>query len=771
MKKALSIIMMLAMLLSAFTFLGTATPAAAAGTTLGDVNGDGKINAKDSLLLKRYVANLNVTIITAAADLNSDGKIDSKDCRLLREYISGARTSFASTSNKPIGSFTIAGNDITQYDIISNRPADGYYARDCYSYGVRYFRILLNWAYGYLPDIIGNSSQLSTNGRFYGEDGCNDQFNSTSSKPHHIYILWEENGLGEQGYSWEVDENDNLIIKGGTRTGIMNSTFEFFDQFCGYRCYQVGLGGVDDVMATIDEVNIPAGYSKTYIPPFTYRDIATTAWNSSNGDPDQEIAYLCASNHINATEDKAFAANKKFGYGYGNIWIHAHSFGYIFSDLGHGTQPCLTNYNNVVHAYSWWNGTIAERLTWEQNIGRELRRISVSWNDNTSFCLCSNCVAVYRNEQSLAGTIVPFVNNVINAVRNNYDVRAYYIAYGPARIPPKYARPNEYCDISYCWNGCNNHLYKSNDCSDIGNTKGWTNWKERYYFEFWSQICDNLEGWYYSTTYAWNIGPCPNILNVREDFRYWAEHGVKYLYAEAEGDAYQSFEPLRNYLMARCAWNPYMSEAEFQQRIDEFLEYYYGAGWRYIKQYLIMQDEGGNQAGCFTNNYDWVGDMYNITWMYQHYDEMYSLFTNAINATSNNDQKNRIKALSVHMHFICLCGACYVEGNNAIASNGTLSSRYDEMWNYIDQFGYIASVYGQPTRSNNYNKNVSPFASFFDFEDEDGDGRILGSWWEYYAPSTGRTVPYEFKWDPDVAYYYLATPATRTNNPLAGWTP
>ena len=65
MKRTLSIIVMLAMLLSAFTFIGGVTNVAAA-TTLGDVNGDGVINAKDSLTLKKFIASLNVSIVAAA---------------------------------------------------------------------------------------------------------------------------------------------------------------------------------------------------------------------------------------------------------------------------------------------------------------------------------------------------------------------------------------------------------------------------------------------------------------------------------------------------------------------------------------------------------------------------------------------------------------------------------------------------------------------------------------------------------------------------------
>ncbi|TYQ15815.1 UNVERIFIED_CONTAM: dockerin type I repeat protein [Acetivibrio alkalicellulosi] len=57
---------------------------------LGDLNGDGVINSKDYVLLKRYILEiideLPVNDISVA-DLNGDGKIDSVDYTLLRRYI------------------------------------------------------------------------------------------------------------------------------------------------------------------------------------------------------------------------------------------------------------------------------------------------------------------------------------------------------------------------------------------------------------------------------------------------------------------------------------------------------------------------------------------------------------------------------------------------------------------------------------------------------------------------------------------------------------
>lgn len=52
----------------------------------GDINGDGDVNSKDAVLLKKYLAGYTgLDIDTTASDVNADGNIDSKDAvRLLR---------------------------------------------------------------------------------------------------------------------------------------------------------------------------------------------------------------------------------------------------------------------------------------------------------------------------------------------------------------------------------------------------------------------------------------------------------------------------------------------------------------------------------------------------------------------------------------------------------------------------------------------------------------------------------------------------------------
>ena len=59
----------------------------------GDTNGDGSIDMKDVVLLRKYMANYDYDtessseVVEPGADANGDGSIDMKDVVLLRKYL------------------------------------------------------------------------------------------------------------------------------------------------------------------------------------------------------------------------------------------------------------------------------------------------------------------------------------------------------------------------------------------------------------------------------------------------------------------------------------------------------------------------------------------------------------------------------------------------------------------------------------------------------------------------------------------------------------
>lgn len=59
------------------------------GSLKGDINGDGKVNMRDVIQLRQYLAGYEVTIDNGVSDVTGDGKVNMRDVILLRQYLAG----------------------------------------------------------------------------------------------------------------------------------------------------------------------------------------------------------------------------------------------------------------------------------------------------------------------------------------------------------------------------------------------------------------------------------------------------------------------------------------------------------------------------------------------------------------------------------------------------------------------------------------------------------------------------------------------------------
>ncbi|MBR0302415.1 MAG: DUF4838 domain-containing protein [Clostridia bacterium] len=392
------------------------------------------------------------------------------------------------------------------------------------------------------------------------------------------------------------------------------------------------------------------------------------------------------------------------------------------------TQPCLTSDVTFRHIMAFNYLLYKERSIKGKYLpGVHYTMLSVSPNDNTDFCTCNDCKAVYTREGSIAGTVIDMSNRVSDAMKDTIPgVGVYTIAYWDARNPPKYLTPNENVCVCFCVGGCNNHTFDhTEECAAAGGNarypfKVWdverqspqkpdfnvSNVYDVDCLNRWCEVTDNIYVWYYACNFSYYISPTPNVFNIYNDFKYLAERGASGIYCEGSSRGF-SFELLRGYLASRMMWDPLMSEEEFEAYLDEFLMIYYGNGWEYIKEYLYMQDAAGNLQGCFMNNFDWPWDMYNREYYGANYDHFCDQFTQASGATSDSTQKSRIELASIHMHFLGLSATYesdYVNGTSAQRSKYT--TRYTWLWNYIKNKGYMQKTREDAFKATSFQEGV-----------------------------------------------------------------
>ena len=99
----------------------------AAKYILADVNGDGSINVKDVLTIRKNIAGLDVYIIEGAADINGDGDISISDVLLLRRHFAGIITIEAfPISDAVFSNVYISGVNISNYVIVIPSGCDVY---------------------------------------------------------------------------------------------------------------------------------------------------------------------------------------------------------------------------------------------------------------------------------------------------------------------------------------------------------------------------------------------------------------------------------------------------------------------------------------------------------------------------------------------------------------------------------------------------------------------------------------------------------------------
>jgi tetratricopeptide (TPR) repeat protein len=99
----------------------------------------------------------------------------------------------------------------------------------------------------------------------------------------------------------------------------------------------------------------------------------------------------------------------------------------------------------------------------------------------------------------------------------------------------------------------------------------------------WSKLTDRLYIWDYIICFHHLYLPFPNLDALQPNVKFYAKHGIRGIFEQ--GDTGGEIKELRNYLLAKCMWNP---DTDASAVREEFLEGYYGPAAGPIGEYLEM---------------------------------------------------------------------------------------------------------------------------------------------------------------------------------------
>ena len=475
-------------------------------------------------------------------------------------------------------------------------------------------------------------------------------------------------------------EDGRLYITGSCDRGTMYGVYCFLEDYVGVRFFARDT----TVVINQDSVDVPADVHTTHNPYFEMRD---TYWYDMRYD--QTTANHAKDNSF--YDSSTPVSDIGGGVGYAGRFVHTIN---LLQGKPHqgNEQPCLTDedtYQLILSNVRAW-----------LDANPEATIISVSQNDSDPGklgCQCENCKAIDDAEGTPMGSLLTFINRIANDIKDDYPgVYVDTLAYRYTRKAPKNLKPADNVIIRLCSiECCFTHALSDESC--------YKNKEFKKDIEEWAAICDNLYIWDYTYNAETYFSFFPNFDVLWDNVNFYKDHNVTGVFLEGQQVSVSGeFAELRSYLLAKLLWDPDMTEEEYYAHMDEFLKYYYGAGWEKIKEYMTSMAAHTVKHNTHLGIFDKGEKMYpavddkgkrDITFSR----DMLALWEEALELAETDEQKAHVEKSSIQAYYLC-----HLSGPNAQRIK-YLKTVYELCEKYgIEYYKYVIPM---PDKSNNNNLN------------------------------------------------------------------
>ena len=402
--------------------------------------------------------------------------------------------------------------------------------------------------------------------------------------------------LGSDCYKIEAsleEETRGMTIRGGDRRGLLYAVYQFLEEYAGFRYFTSSLETY-----TEEPVVIPEGVVMDHTPVIGARRLTWYSIYSS-----MEWAVKLGVN-CGISLPESFGGQN---LNYGNLFVHtiAPLVGTKYPYPTYATNPCLTDPDNY--------NTVIANLRKELESNPNINIVSVSQSDYEQSCYCPNCKKIAEEEGSYSGVWITFVNKVAEELVKDYpNLTIDTLAYKNTQKAPKNVKPHEnvcvrLCSITCCFT----HPINDPDCPK--------NKTFREDLVAWGKICDNIHIWDYTTNFHYYISTFANLFVIRENMKFFAENNAVSMFPQGNSQgASGEFGELRTYLLCKLMLDPYMTEEEYSNHMNEFLKAYYGEGWTYIREFIDKTSELAANGGYKLNGEEAEGDAVCGQGIYDH---------------------------------------------------------------------------------------------------------------------------------------------------------
>ena len=373
----------------------------------------------------------------------------------------------------------------------------------------------------------------------------------------------------DESFTYKTVGSD-LLIWGGSQRGTMYGVFTFLER-------ELGIHWLTPSCTVVPK------YRGWKLPRLNHSEKPFIGYRYSN--------YFVANN---AKWSAHTRENMKWGptiNEYGNIEAYwgAHTMGeFVTTREFFGSHPeyfCLRDgkryggYGQLCLSNPEILEICKERLMQFMRRNPNYRIYSLSQNDNFLFCQCDKCKAIEDQYGGHSGIIVWFVNQVADAVKQEFpDKFVGTFAYQYSRQPPTNIKPRENVVIRLCSIEC--CFAHPLDAGCPQNEKFMSDLKG------WAELAPHLFIWDYIVDYAQYIAPWPNFQVLGPNIKVFGDNKAIGIFEEAQ---YQSagaeFDEMKAWTVNQLLWNP---NQDVDSLVSIFVKGYYGKAAPYIKEYYDL---------------------------------------------------------------------------------------------------------------------------------------------------------------------------------------
>lgn len=240
--------------------------------------------------------------------------------------------------------------------------------------------------------------------------------------------------------------------------------------------------------------------------------------------------------------------------------------------------------------------------------------IHIGQKDNSNYCHCETCEALYEQYGSISAPTLIFTNNFADALDGEFPEFTFtFYAYGETERPPEdlTLRCNDNVVPVLCGlhKACRSHPLTECGAQDgdesFENLYGNTDATIAEDFANWVKIADRTYIYDYTINFLNTAQFFSNFETLQSTMKYMHDIGITgYVYNCGDGH-YAAFNELRNYLLAKIQWDV---NCDVEYHMTDFLNAYYGEDAApYIKKIIDLQ----------TAHLRGTGHAFDFDWHYQ----------------------------------------------------------------------------------------------------------------------------------------------------------